>query len=252
LRYLTGSIMPTVITQNWLTSLILPVVALIVISLSTFAVSRRGWFSVRPVLSTYIWFLAITSCISLVICLLQVPEAFRYIACRVYFLAYYSIWISTGFFSVAVLYEFLFRMAGTQKALQKTAILGFVTTMSAVIVLTFGVTMQTSSTARLEEGARLFDAFTALALLTSCIVVFGIKKKQSLYLEIKLSIVLAALGLYSFVDLLVGFVLRRNEHMAVVFIDLIWISFAILLHWALKDGPEISGPVVAKVERGNP
>ena len=239
--------MPTVITQNWLTNLILPVVALIIISLSTFTVSRHGWFSVRPVLSTYIWFLAITSGLSLIIYLLQVPEAFRYTACRVYLLAYNLIWISTGFFSVAVLYEFLFRMADTQKALQRTAILGFVTTMGIVILLTFGVTMQTSSTARLEEGARLFDGFTALALLTSCIVVFAIKKKRSLYLEIKLSIVLAALGLYSFIDLIGGFVLRRNEQIAVVFIDLIWISFATLLYWALKNGPAISGPVVAKI-----
>lgn len=248
MRYLTGSVMPIVLTQNWLTNLILPVVALTIISLSTVAVSRHGWFSVRPVLSTYIWFLEITSGISLIICLLQVPEAFRYTACRVYFLAYYLIWISTCFFSVAVLYEFLFRMADSQKALQRTAILGFVTTMSTIIVLTFGVTMQTSSTAQLEEGARFFDVFTALALLTSCIVVFAIKKKRSLYLEFKLSVVLAALGLYSFVDLVGGFVLRRNEQMTVVFIDLIWISFATLLYSALKNGPAISGPVVAKVD----
>ena len=60
--------------------------------------------------------------------------------------------------------------------------------------------------------------------------------------------VLAALTLYNFIDLLNDLMLRRNEQMRLVVGDVIWIAFAALLYWALKDGPVISGPVEGKRE----
>jgi len=82
---------------------------------------------------------------------------------------------------------------------------------------------------------------TTMALLVSGTVIFAIKMRRSLHLEPRLSIVLATLALYSFVDLLVGFVLRRSEQITVILDDLIWIAFATLLYWALKNGPATSG-----------
>lgn len=137
--------MPALLTQNWLTNLLLPVVSLTIIAFSASAVSRRGWFPVRPVLSTYIWFLAITGTLSLVVYLLQVPEAFRYAACRVYFVIYYATVVLMCFSSVAVLYEFLFRMAGTDKTIQRTAVIGFVITISGTIVLACGLMRRPAS-----------------------------------------------------------------------------------------------------------
>jgi hypothetical protein len=234
--------MPTILTQNWLTNLILPIVALAIASLSAFAVWRHRWFSVRPVLSTYTWFLVVTSVFSLIIYFLQVPETFRSTACRVYFLTYYSTLIITCFFSVAVLYEFLFRMADTNKSIQRTAVFGFVITISIITAWTYGLIKITSSaTETLAQAARLFNGLTTLALLVSGTVISAIKMRRSLHLEPKLSIVLATLALYSFVDLLVGFVLRRSEQITVILDDLIWITFATLLYWALKNGPAISG-----------
>src|SRR5256885_15726170 len=100
--------MPALLTQHWFTNLILPVVSLTIICFSAFAVSRHGWFSVRPVLSTYIWFLAISGALSLFVSFLQVPETFRDAACRVYLVIYNATVGLMCFFSVAVLYEFLF------------------------------------------------------------------------------------------------------------------------------------------------
>ena len=122
--------MPTVLIQNWLANLLLPMVALTIISFSAFAVSRHGWFSIRPVLSTYIWFLAITGALSLFVYFLQVPETLRDTACKAYLAIYYATGILMCLFSVAVLYEFLFRMAGTNKVVQRMALVGFLITIS--------------------------------------------------------------------------------------------------------------------------
>jgi hypothetical protein len=119
--------------------------------------------------------------------------------------------------------------------------------MTFISALAYGLTRRTKSTTEtLEQGAQLFNGLTTIALLASGTVVFVIKRRRSLYLETKLSIVLVALGLYNFIDLLVGFVLNGREQITLVFDDLIWIAFATLLYWALKNGPAISGAVCSK------
>jgi hypothetical protein len=241
--------MPTILTQNWLANLLFPIVALTIVSLSASAVSRHRWFSIRPVLSTYIWFLATIGGLSLIVYFVQVPETFRYTACRIYFVIYYATVILMCFFSVAVIYEFLFRMAGTDKAIQRAAVFGFVITMSAIAALTYGLMRQAASTTEtLEQGARLLNASTAMALLVSGSVVFAIKKRRSLFLETRLSMVLTALALYNFIDLLIAFILRRIEPARLVVADMMWVGFSILLYWALKNGPATTGVVACKSE----
>jgi hypothetical protein len=231
--------MPTLLTQNWLVNLVLPTIALVTIALSARAVWRHGWFSVRPVLSTYIWFIAITSALALVIYFLQIPKALSYAACQVYLAIYYVTDILTSLFLIAVLYEFLFRMAGTNKAIQKLAIIGLLITLSGDLAATYCLASQWPGN-RLENVVRFLFETTALALLISGLYIFAIKKSRSLHLESRLFVVLAALTLHDFIILLSDFMLRRSEKMRLVVGDAIWITFAALLYWALKNGPATS------------
>ncbi len=234
--------MPTVFTQNWFANLFFAVVSLALCLFSAFEVSRRGWFRVRPVLSTYAWFLATISFLLLVVYLLQIPDTIRYTACRAYSAIYYATGILMCFFAVAVVYEFLFRMAGTSKTIQRTAVAGFVITISLTTIVALGMMNQSTSNS-LQNASRFLIATTSLALVASGLVVFAIKKTRSLFLETRLSIVLAALALYSFVDLLSALMLSRRQQIRLVVGDLIWITFAMLLYRALKSGPTIPSPV---------
>jgi hypothetical protein len=233
--------MPMVFTQNWLSNLLLPLVSLTLILLSASAVSRRGWFPVRPVLSTYIWMVAITSFLGPILYFLQIPQTLSYVACRVYFVIYDATVIAMCFFSVAVLYEFLFRMAGTDKVIRRTAVAGFVIAMCGSIAAAYGLMRLSASPGHaLEYGTRLLNGTTALALMASGLFIFVIMKRRSLLLETRFSLVLAAFALYNFISLLSSFILRRTEQMRLVVADIIWIAFAGLLYWALKNGPAIS------------
>jgi len=146
------------------------------------------------------------------------------------------------FFAVAVVYEFLFRMAGTSKTIQRTAVAGFIITISLTTIAALGMMNQSPSNS-LQNASRFLIATTSLALVASGLVVFAIKKTRSLFLETRLSIVLAALALYSFVDLLSALMLSRRQEIRLVVGDVIWITFAILLYRALKGGPTIPSPV---------
>lgn len=232
--------MPTAFAQNWLVNLVLPSFALTIISFSAFAVLRHKWFSIRPVLSTYIWFIAITGAISLVIYVLQIPEAIRYAACKVYAAIYYGADFLTHIFSVAVVYEFLFRMAGTNKTIQRKAITGFLITTSINLTAAYWL-MNQWSTNTLENASRFLFETTTLALLVSGLFIFAIKKSQSLFLEPRLFTILWAVTLYNFIDLLSAFILRRSEQKRLLVSDAMWIAFAALLYWALKNGPVTSG-----------
>jgi hypothetical protein len=231
--------MPIALTQNWLVNIVLPTVAMAIISFSAFAVWRHGWFSIRPVLSTYIWFIAITSALALVICFLQIPKALTYAACRVYLAVYYVTGILTSLFSVAVIYEFLFRMAGTNKMIQRTAVVGFLITLSGDLAAAYWLANQWPAN-RLENIERFLFETTALALLVSGLFIFAIKRSRSLFLERRLFVVLAALTLHDFIGLLSDFMLRRSEQTRLVVADVIWIGFSVLLYWALKNGPASS------------
>lgn len=233
--------MPSVLTQNSLANLILPVVSLTIIWFSAFAVVRRGWFSLRPVLSTYIWILSITGAVALVVYLLQVPEALRYAACKVYFAIYYVADFLTLIFSVAVIYEFLFRMART-RTIQRMAIIGFLITISINLTAAYAM-MNAWSTNTLENASRFLSETTALALLVSGLFIFTIKKSRSLFLEPRLFLVLLALTLYNFLNWLSAFMLRRSEQKRLLVSDAIWIGFSMLLYWALKNGPVVSNTV---------
>jgi len=146
------------------------------------------------------------------------------------------------FFAVAVVYEFLFRMAGTSKTIQRTAVAGFIITISLTTIAAVWM-MNESTPNSLQNASRFLIATTSLALVASGLVVFAIKKTRSLFLETRLSIVLAALALYSFVDLLSALMLSRRQQIRLVVGDLIWITFAMLLYRALKSGPTIPSPV---------
>jgi hypothetical protein len=234
--------MPTVFTQNWFADFFSEVVSVALSLFSAFAVSRRGWFRVRPVLSTYTWFLAISTFLLLVVYLLQIPVTIRYTACKAYFALYYATGILMCFFEVAVLYEFLFRMAGTSKTIQRTAVAGFIITISLTTIAALGM-MKQSASHGLLNASRFLIAATSLALVASGLFVFAIKKTHSLFLETRLSIVLAALALYSFVDLVSDIMLSRTQQIRSVVADVIWITFAILLYRALRSGPKIPSPV---------
>jgi hypothetical protein len=239
--------MLTGLTQDWLTNLVLPIIALIILTFSARVVWRHRWFSIRPVLSTYIWFVAITGALALVICLLQIPKALTYAACKLYFVVYYAASILTSLFSVAVLYEFLFRMAGTNKTIQRTALVGFLIALSGDLAAAYWLANQWPVN-RLENAARFLFETTALTLLVSGALIFAIKKSRSLFLETRLSVVLAALPLYNFIVLLIAIILRRKEQLDQVVADIIWIGFSILLYWALKNGPATSGPAASTGE----
>jgi hypothetical protein len=239
--------MPTLLTQNWLVNLVLPVIALVTIALSARAVWRHGWFSIRPVLSTYIWFVTITSALALMICFLQIPKALTYAACKLYLYVYYATSILTSLFSVAVLYEFLFRMAGTNKMIQRTAVVGFLIALSADLAAAYWLANQWPSN-RLENVTGFLFETTALALLVSGLFIFAIKRSRFLVLESRLFVVLAALTVHDFIILLSDFMLRRSEQMRLVVGDAIWIGFSILLYWALKNGPAASGTAATTVE----
>jgi hypothetical protein len=239
--------MSTVLTQNWLANLLLPTISLTIISFSAFAVWRHGWLSIRPVLSTYIWFVAMTGAVALVIYFLQIPKALTYAACKVYFAVYYVTGILTSLFSVAVIYEFLFRMAGTNKMIQRTAVVGFLITLSGDLAAAYWLANQWPAN-RLENVVRFLFETTALALLFSGLFIFAIKRSRSLFLEPRLFVVLAALTLHDFINLLSDFMLRRKEQMRQVVADVIWIGFSFLLYWALKNGPASSGAMASTGE----
>ncbi|HEX3093466.1 MAG TPA: hypothetical protein VHW72_12625 [Candidatus Angelobacter sp.] len=127
--------------------------------------------------------------------------------------------------------------------------IGFVIAMSGIVALTYGLMTQTTSTPKTQtDGARFLYGATALALLASGALIFAIKKSQSLFLETRLSMVLAALTLYNFIDLLTAFILRRREQLDQVVADIIWIAFSILLYWALKNGPASSSAAASTSE----
>lgn len=239
--------MPTLLAQNWLVNLVLPAIALVTIALSARAVWRHGWFSIRPVLSTYIWFVAITSALALVIYFLQIPKALSYAACQVYLAIYYVTDILMSLFSVAVLYEFLLRMAGTNKMIQRMAVVGFLITISGDLAAAYWLANQWSANG-LENVVRFMFETTALSLLISGLFIFAIKRSRSLYLGSRLFVLLAALTLHDFIILLSDFMLRRSEQMRLVVSDAIWIIFAALLYWALKNGPAPSGTVTGTEE----
>ena len=239
--------MPPLLTQNWLVNLVLPAIALATIALSARTVWRHGWFSVRPVLSTYIWFVAITSALALVIYFLQLPKALSYAACQVYLAIYHVTNILTSLFSVSVLYEFLLRMAGTNKMIQRMAVVGFLITVSGDLAAASWLANQWPANG-LENFERFLFETTALALLISGLFIFGIKRSRSLHLESRLFVVFAALTLHDFIILLSDFMLRRSEQMRFVVGDAIWITFAALLYWALENGPAPSGTVTGTDE----
>jgi hypothetical protein len=234
--------MPTLFTQKWFADLLFMVVSLAIFLLSAFEVWRRGWFRVRPVLSSYAWFLAIIGFVALVFYLLQIPDTIRYTACRAYLAISYAAAILICFLEVAVLYEFLFCMAVTSKAIQRTAVAACIITIGLTAIAAL-LLMNQSPSKSLENASRFLSSTTSLALVVSGLLIFAIKKARSLFLETRLSIVFAAVTLYSFVDLLTSFMLRRSQRISLVVGDVISITFSILLYRALKRGPATPTPV---------
>jgi hypothetical protein len=234
--------MRTIAAQKWVTGFVLPTLNVAMVSLVAIAVWRQRWVRVRPVLSAFVWFLAITGVTGLLLLYsLQVcSSTLQYNICRIYPVAYYVIAILTCLFTIAVVYEFLFCLAGSDKKIRRTAIVGFLITMSLTIALTYAlISAKPDKPSTLEQVDRFLYGATALALVFSGIFIFVIKKTRSLFLEPRLTLILLALVLYDFIDLLSRFILRGRAQIQLVVADLIWIAFTILLYWGLKNGPVI-------------
>jgi uncharacterized membrane protein len=227
--------MAALFTHNWFDKLSL-LVSLALTLLSTFEVSRRGWFRVRPVLSIYACFLAISSSLLVVLFLLQIPDMIRYSVCRAYLVIYYGTNILDCVFVLAVLYEFLFLMAGSRKTIRKTAIGGFIITISLTAIAALAMLNQ-STDKNLQSASQSLAVITALALVASGLVIFFIKKFNLLFLEPMLSILLAALALAGFFELLGNYLLRGRQQISLVFDDVIWLFIVFLMYRALKSGP---------------
>jgi hypothetical protein len=234
--------MGMIAVPEWLTHFVLPILNVAIISFVAIAVWRQRWVRVRPVLSVFLWFVAITGIAGLIIFYSQqvCSGILQYNICRIYQVAYYVIGILTCLFTVAVVYEFLYCLAGSDKKIRRTAIGGFLITTSLTIALTYAlISAKPDKPGTLEQVNRFLYAATAVALIFSGIFIFVIKKTRSLFLEPRLTLILLALVLYDFIDRLGSFMLRGRAQIQLVVADLIWIAFTILLYWGLKNGPAI-------------
>jgi hypothetical protein len=164
------------------------------------------------------------------------------------YLAVYDVTdILTSLFLIAVLYEFLFRMAGTNKMIRRTAVVGFLIAMSGDLGAAYWLASSWPGN-RLENVMRFLFESTALTLLVSGLFILAIKRSRSLFLEPRLFVVLLALTLQDFIILLSDFILRQKEQIRLVVGDVIWIASAVLLYWALKNGPASSNAAAMSSE----
>jgi hypothetical protein len=209
---------------------------------SAAAVLKNNWCQARPVFSTYISLLAIPAPLLMVLYLIQShPSQIQYTACRVYGAVYPIIQLLIYFLAIAVLYEFLFHMAGNKKAIRKVAVIGFAMTMGLTIYVAYKLMMPMPHTSnRLLDAATFFGRVTALSLLISGLFVFAIKSAQSLHLETKLAIVLGAIAFFDFIQMLIAFMMRGHTQIAAIASQVISISFAILLYVAVRNGPALA------------
>lgn len=234
--------MNTAATQKVLTDFLLPIASLAIVIFGSYLVWRRRWFRVRPVLSTYVWFLAITGAAmlltsySLVVC----SGKLQYALCRVYLVGYYSIIILTSLFTVAVVYEFLFCLTGPGTNTRRIAVAAFFITTTLIISATYFLTSVSSHAhSTMDDVSRHVFGITALALVFSGIFILVVKNARPLALEPGLSLAFTGLVMYNFVDLLGSFVLRGRESTWRTIVSVLWIGLVILLCRALKNGPPI-------------
>jgi hypothetical protein len=234
--------MRTIAAQRWLIAFVLPTLNVAILWLVAIAVWRQRWVRVRPVLSAYVWFLAITGVAGLLVYYSQqvCSGTLQYTICRIYQVAYYVIGILTSLFAVAVVYEFLFCLAGSDRKLRKTAFVGFLVAIIFTVSLTYWLMgARSAESSALEEVQRLLFGATALTLIFSGIFIFVIKKTHSLFQETRLTVLLLALVLYDFIFLSINFMLRADAQVQAVAAAFLWIAFTILLYWGLKNGPII-------------
>jgi hypothetical protein len=226
--------------QTWLTEFALPIASVILVSLCAYAVWRQRWLRTRPILSIYVWFLAITSLALLLVAYLlrTCPTGIYYTICRIYTIGSRAITIFTCFFSVAAVYEFLFRAADRGDRTRDTAVAGFAITTSLILAVAF-LLPRPAGTDVLGDATGFVFGMTALALIPSGIFILAVKKARSLVMGVRLTVVFAALVLHDLISLSASFALRGIPQVQTVVSDLIWIAFAMLLYWALKKGPEL-------------
>jgi hypothetical protein len=206
------------------------------------AVLKKNWYKPRPILSIYIFTLAITGPWSVALYLLQDhPSSIQYTLCRLYSAEYFMAQLLIYFFQIAVLYEFLFHMAGNKKTIRKAAVTGFAITLVFTIYATYELLIHAPQTSnRLSDAATFSGRIAVLSLLISGILVFVIKWTPYLLLETKLTVALAALAFVDFIQTLIGFMMRKHNQIATMAAQVIWISFSILLYIAVKNGPDLT------------
>jgi len=214
-------------------------------------VLRKKWYQTRPILTTYILILATTWLVLIPLYLLQNRSShFQYAVCRIYGVMYPITEMFIYSFSIAVLYEFLFHMAGNKAAIRKVAVIGFAITMGLTIYVARELMQHVSQTSnRLMDAATFFGRTTALSLLISGLFVFAIKSAQALYQETNMTIALGAITCFDFTQALIAFMLRGHIKTAAIAGQVISISFAVLLYVAVRNGPALenqaSDPIVA-------
>ncbi len=204
-------------------------------------VLRKNWYQTRPILSTYILIMATTWSLLIPLYLLQhCSSPIQYTVCRVYAVVYPITELFIYSFSIAVLYEFLFHMAGNKTAIRKVAVIGFAITMGLTIYVAYELMLHVSQTSNwLMDAATFFGRITALSLLISGLFVFAIKSAQSLSQETNMTIALAAVAFFDFIQMLIAFMLCGHTKIAAIAGQVISISFAVLLYVAVRNGPAL-------------
>ena len=136
--------------------------------------------------------------------------------------------------------NFYFIVAGNKTAIRKVAVIGFAITMGLTIYVAYELMLHVSQTSNwLMDAATFFGRITALSLLISGLFVFAIKSAQSLSQETNMTIALAAVAFFDFIQMLIAFMLCGHTKIAAIAGQVISISFAVLLYVAIRNGPAL-------------
>ncbi len=224
---------------NWFNDIGVPLVSVLFFTGTASVILKKNWFKVRPVFSAYILTLATTGLLLMPLYLGEIhPSQIQYTVCRVYSVGYSITEILIYVFSIAVLYEFLFCMAGNKKVIQKIAITGFVITTALTIASAYKLmTLAPPTSSGLADAAAFLGRMTSLSLFISGLFIFAIKAAKALILETKLAIALAAIAFFYLIQLLIDFTLRGHAQIGTIASQVISIIYAIILYVAVRNGP---------------
>ena len=202
---------------------------LAVISASAYSVLTKKWYRTLPVLSTYVFVLTLISLFDLATYAgQQLSDPLQYTFCRIYLASYPVDAILISLFSVIILFGFLFHMAGGEKTIRRTAIVGCLLTIGFALLATFTLAHTP------EYFAEVFWRATSLLLMLAGIFIFIMKTVFSLALEKRFAIVLVLMAICPFAQTMTGY-WRGNAGNFLS--QAIWLLFTLMLYAALRKGP---------------